>query len=488
MGKAMDDAGSYAGDHLAPETMTVLLNFSAPTRELSNYSADRLIAGMKAMGAGSVIQLDGDIIDSDLLTISQTVGAETIVIGSITQSGDGGQLELRTIDGSAGMVLGEHTTVVQMDETFAALLDPKAVKAAETGPAEPAATPEPAAASEPAAARTPRTPGPRTISPRTATTAATPEPDSAAEPADWEEPEDRADGDFSVGRRIASAAMNPLLGLGSYTMGDWAGGLVITGGYGMAGSLIAWDIVGVKYEDEIAGVPGGVGLGLIGVTTAFGILRPIFYHRPGSGRDFTVGRRIASAAMNPLLGLGSYTMGDVGGGLIITGGYGIAAGLILWDVLGVKYEDKLAGVPGAVGLGVAGMTTLFGIFRPIFYDNPIEKRALSAALNPLFGIGSYMMGDWDGGLVINGGYGIAAGLILWDIYGVRYEDKFAGIPGTVGLGVAGATVLFSILRPIFYNRSGSPSKFAGVLKGVQVAIVPDTSGIKAVRLGYNLQF
>ncbi|GHU63775.1 hypothetical protein FACS189445_6910 [Spirochaetia bacterium] len=91
-------------------------------------------------------------------------------------------------------------------------------------------------------------------------------------------------------------------------------------------------------------------------------------------------------------------------------------------------------------------------------------------------------------MVINGGYGIAGGLILWDIYGVRGKGKLAGIPGTVGLGVAGATVLFSILRPIFYNRSGSSGRFAGVLKGVQVAIVPDTSGIKAVRLSYNLHF
>jgi hypothetical protein len=264
----------------------------------------------------------------------------------------------------------------------------------------------------------------------------------------------------------------------------------------MAASLIAWDMAGLAYEDELAGIPGAFGLGVIGTTTVFCILRPIFYHRPISDRDFTAGRRAASAAMNLAFGLGSYTMGDVSGGLMISGGYGIAAGLIAYDIFGLDYDNKLAGVPGALGLGIAGATTIFSVFRPIFYNNynlvpddfTAGKRALAASLNPLFGIGSYMMGDWDGGLVINAGYGIAAGLIFWDVYGLDYDDTLAGVPGTIGLGVAGATVVFSILRPIFYHRFGSQNRFAEALKGVQFAIIPDTSGVTAVRLGYNLQF
>jgi hypothetical protein len=264
----------------------------------------------------------------------------------------------------------------------------------------------------------------------------------------------------------------------------------------MAAGLLTWDIFGLTHEDELAGIPGTVGLGVIGVTTVFGILRPIFYHRPISDRDFTAGSRAASAAMNLAFGVGSYTMGDVSGGLIISGGYGIAAGLIAWDIFGLSNEHTLAGVPGTLGLGIAGATTIFSVFRPIFYNNPnlvfddstVGNKVLVTALNPLFGIGSYMMGDWDGGLVINAGYGIAAGLILWDIYGLENEDTLAGIPGTIGLGVAGATVVFSILRPILYHRFGSQNKFAEVLKGVQFAIIPDTSGVKAIRLGYNLQF
>jgi hypothetical protein len=237
-----------------------------------------------------------------------------------------------------------------------------------------------------------------------------------------------------------------------------------------------------------------IGIGVAGVTTAFGILRPFFYHRPISQREFSGGRRAGAAAMNLALGLGSYTMGDAAGGLMISGGYAAAAGLILADIYGLPHESLIAGIPGLLGIGVAGMTTIFGVFRPIFYNNPDltdggftpGKRAAAALLNPLFGIGSYTMGDWDAGLIINGGYLAAASLILWDIYGLAYEDKLVGIPGAIGIGVAGATVIFGILRPIFYH-GGSQGKIAGLLKGAQVAIIPDASGIKSVRLSYSFQ-
>jgi hypothetical protein len=119
------------------------------------------------------------------------------------------------------------------------------------------------------------------------------------------------------------------------------------------------------------------------------------------------------------------------------------------------------------------------------------------------------MGDWRGGVVISVGYGVAAGLILWDqgifgpdeLFGKQLRDpvipKIGGLPsfgimGTVGLGLATATTVFGILRPIFYHKTGSKSRVAQALSGAQIAIIPAASPhgpeIKAVRLSYSFQF
>jgi hypothetical protein len=98
-------------------------------------------------------------------------------------------------------------------------------------------------------------------------------------------------GEFSTGRRIGAIFMNPLLGLGSYTMGDWVGGVIISAGYVVAGGFILWEAGdrmgmdwGLNYDTEYAGIPFIVGMSVAGATTVFGILRPIFYHSSGSGR------------------------------------------------------------------------------------------------------------------------------------------------------------------------------------------------------------
>jgi hypothetical protein len=83
------------------------------------------------------------------------------------------------------------------------------------------------------------------------------------------------------------------------------------------------------------------------------------------------------------------------------------------------------------------------------------------------------------------------------LFGLQLKDPITpkigpipafGIPGTVGLGIAGAAVIFGIIRPIFYHRSGSRPKVAAVLNGTHIAVIPDASGIKAVRLSYRTQF
>jgi hypothetical protein len=71
--------------------------------------------------------------------------------------------------------------------------------------------------------------------------------------------------------------------------------------------------------------------------------------------------------LNLAVGLGSFIQGDWGSGIAILAGYGAAAGLIYWE-LSLDYEDELAGIPGTVALGVAGVTVLYGFIRPAVYQ------------------------------------------------------------------------------------------------------------------------
>jgi hypothetical protein len=125
-------------------------------------------------------------------------------------------------------------------------------------------------------------------------------------------------------------------------------------------------------------------------------------------------------------------------------------------------------------------------------DFSAGRRFGAILMNPLLGLGSYTMGDRAGGAIISGGYLLAGGLILWEIFGFDHEDEFAGIPGMAGLGVAGATTIFGILRPIFYHKRGSGSKAAAALDGANVEVIlaapSHAPEIRAVRLSYTFQF
>jgi TolB-like protein len=106
-------------------------------------------------------------------------------------------------------------------------------------------------------------------------------------------------------------------------------------------------------------------------------------------------------------------------------------------------------------------------------------------LNLALGLGSFVQGDWGGGgLMILAGYGATAGLIFWEL-SLEYEDDLAGIPGAIGLGVGGLTVLYGFIRPAVYNRHRA---LAAVLDNITIAADPGKGNGGAVRLSYRVQF
>jgi hypothetical protein len=104
------------------------------------------------------------------------------------------------------------------------------------------------------------------------------------------------------------------------------------------------------------------------------------------------------------------------------------------------------------------------------------------ALNLAAGLGSFVQRDWAGGVTLLAGYGAAAGLLGWEM-SLKYDDALAGVPGMIGIGVAGLTAVYGFIRPALYERN---RRLTGIADRVELAPVPGDG--EALRLSYTLRF
>ena len=107
------------------------------------------------------------------------------------------------------------------------------------------------------------------------------------------------------------------------------------------------------------------------------------------------------------------------------------------------------------------------------------------ALNIVLGLGSHLQGDKSSSRVIMGGYSLATGLIVWELAGLSYDDAMAGIPGTIGLGLAGATVIFGFVKPFFFNKNPA---FATIIERMNFTPVYSGRQKNAFRITYTCNF
>jgi hypothetical protein len=87
-----------------------------------------------------------------------------------------------------------------------------------------------------------------------------------------------------------------------------------------------------------------------------------------SRREPNIGEKIGTGALNVLLGLGSYIERDVAGGLTITAGYAVAAGLFVVEATVLDWDSPAVGVPATAGFVVAGATMVYGFARPFIFN------------------------------------------------------------------------------------------------------------------------
>jgi len=113
-------------------------------------------------------------------------------------------------------------------------------------------------------------------------------------------------------------------------------------------------------------------------------------------RPKSAGEKIGTGALNIALGLGSYIEGDISGGLTLTAGYALAAGLFVTEALVLDWDNSMVGLPGTIGFGVAGLTLVYGFVRPFIYNRSPRLAAVMDNTRPnvvqvpdIYGNGTY---------------------------------------------------------------------------------------------------
>jgi len=81
-----------------------------------------------------------------------------------------------------------------------------------------------------------------------------------------------------------------------------------------------------------------------------------------------IGQKIGIGALNILLGLGSYLESDIAGGVTLTAGYAVSAGLFVIEATLIDWDNPAVGVPATIGVSVAGLTLVYGFARPFIYN------------------------------------------------------------------------------------------------------------------------
>jgi hypothetical protein len=113
----------------------------------------------------------------------------------------------------------------------------------------------------------------------------------------------------------------------------------------------------------------------------------------------------------------------------------------------------------------------------------------TGALNILFGLGSYLEGDIAGGITLTAGYALSAGLFIIEAAALDWDSPAVGVPATLGVAIAGLTIVYGFARPFIYNRS---PQLATIMDNTQPRIVftSDIYGNRNIgfQISYNIKF
>jgi TolB-like protein len=183
----------------------------------------------------------------------------------------------------------------------------------------------------------------------------------------------------------------------------------------------------------------------------------------------------------------------------------VSATIQVTSSLNVRKDSQvnilLSGVPasGATASTQRPATGSSGTGYPNGLNYSTERKVGAGFLNIFFGLGSFTMGDWAGGLIIAGAE-IAGSLIMvnainTDSYVEEWLEKTGHLPDEyyVGLAINIGSVIFGFVRPFAYDKAlakknGTYYASSSPLDHINIVLIPNDNGIRAVHLSYNLKF
>jgi TolB-like protein len=135
---ALVNVRSYTENQLPPKTRVLIAGFTAPVKEAGSYTGDTLstllVNGrhlvvverspevMQALNAESGYQLSGEVSDDSIQSIGQKTGAEVIITGSLSGSGDQYRIGVKLTNVRSGEIAGQWNAAIQTDPVLNALL------------------------------------------------------------------------------------------------------------------------------------------------------------------------------------------------------------------------------------------------------------------------------------------------------------------------------------------------------------------------------
>ncbi|WP_010252973.1 CsgG/HfaB family protein [Treponema primitia] len=164
-----------------------------------------------------------------------------------------------------------------------------------------------------------------------------------------------------------------------------------------------------------------------------------------------------------------------------------------WRMRIKALEVETAKIQGIQAYTIKRDTVLSSLLQPKVAKRPktTGEKIGTGAVNIILGLGSYLEGDITGGLTLTAGYAVAAGLFVIEATALDWDNPAVGVPATIGITVAGATIVYGIVRPFIYNRN---PKIATLLDNMHFDIAPVSVSAHDIfhgagfRLGYTLRF
>jgi TolB-like protein len=263
---AIRQSAAEIEERLTTGNKIVVLNFRSPSTRLSDYVIDELTGAIVDGGKITVVdrqnlaliqqemnfQLSGEVSDESAQEIGRKLGAQSIVSGSIEDIGQFYRMRFRVIEVVSAAIQLQPSKNVRKDNQIAALMRDTAVSTSQSA------------------------------SGQSSVASSTRYPNGL---------------NFSTGRKTGAGFLNMFYGIGSFTMGDWVGGLIV-GGTELLGTILFvsgvvtlaeftansynehYEIIDTYYnEPSVSDGPGAMAAGLVinAVGVVYGFIRPFSY-------------------------------------------------------------------------------------------------------------------------------------------------------------------------------------------------------------------